>query len=226
MKKALSILMALLILMSMSLTVFASPGAFVNSPSINKAPELVDVKRLSKECTALLVITPYSERHTLPDDKLELIEFAYREIVGATDITAFNADFASHVAGKKIPAKDLAVSDLFDVSYYGCDDHERHEGFEIVVSAETLNRFVGLLHLHNGTWDFIEGARVEEVDGVGHLYFSVEELSPFAIIVNTNDGTKPPKTGDFGTITLYIALMVSSLIILVLVLIIRKRRRV
>ena len=226
MKKSLLIFLTVFLALVMGLNAFADLGSFVNSPSNNKAPVLMSVKRLSEDCTAELIITAYADRDTLPEDARLVIEQAYADIVGTNDITALNSDLAALAESKNIAASDLAVSDLFDISYYGCEkhDHDKHLGFDIAVSAETLEKFVGFMHFHNGEWELVKNAKVEEVDGTAHLYFTVEELSPFAIIVNTNNEVIPPKTGDSsGSTALYVILMIAAASVLVFVVI--KRRK-
>lgn len=205
MKKILIFLLTVVMLATLGVTAFAEPGSFVISPSKNKAPELIDGTNNSHECTAKLVITAYADRYTLSDEKREIIEGAYDQIVASKDLTAFNADFAKYVKDNGYNLEDLAVSDLFDVSYHACETHGEHGAFTITVKTETLNGFVGLLHLNNGKWEYIDNAKV---DG-DKLTFVVDELSPFAIVVDTNNH-KPPVTGDNFNWWIYVALMVVS----------------
>lgn len=205
MKKLLVFLLAIAMLTTLGVTAFAEPGNFIVSPSKNKAPELIGGTNENANCTAKLVITPYSERHTLNDEKKQKIEYAYDQIVISDDLTEFNSAFKKFVGDKGISSDKLAVSDLFDVSYYGCDDHEKHGAFRISLRADTLSGFVGLLHLNGDKWDFVDNA---VVDG-DVLTFSVKELSPFAIVVETDKHT-PPQTGDDFSWWIYVALMVAS----------------
>ena len=57
MKKILCVLVALIMVMGLSVSAFAAPGAFVESPSNNKAPELIEGKNESEDCDARLIIT-------------------------------------------------------------------------------------------------------------------------------------------------------------------------
>lgn len=205
MKKILIFILAAVMLATMSVTAFAEPGSFVISPSKNKAPVIIEISNGSHECTAKLVITPYADRATLNDEKRTAIEGAYDQIVETDDLTTFNASFAKYVKDNGYVAEDLAVSDLFDVSYYACDLHNEHGAFTITLQADTLSGFVGLLHLHNGEWQYIDNAKV---DG-DMVTFTVDDLSPFAIVVDTN-GHKPPVTGDSFNWWIYVALMIVS----------------
>lgn len=219
MKKVLTVLLMALMVVNMSVAVFAAPGSFIISPSTRPDPELVEGNPVSDECSAQVIITPYADRATLPDDLRALIEDAYAQFVAATDLTTFNADLAALAKEKDIPAIDLAVSDLFDIRYEGCLDHKEHGYFNIVMKAETLDRFVGLLHYHNGEWELIENAEVIVTDdGEYQLKFNVAEFSPFAIIVNTGDmDSNPPQAGMSKMIPVYGSVMIVSAVAIVLI---------
>lgn len=221
MKKLLALFMAVVMMLSFSVMAFAAPGSFVQSPSRNDGPTLIEGENESSDCTAKLVITPYKDRKTLPEKALKDIETAYQIISKCTNITSLCAPFASYVSNKGIPAANLAVSDLFDVSYYNCDIHENHGVFRIKLSAETLKNFVGLLHYNDGVWEHIENARVLP-DGET-LEFSIKDLSPFAIVVEKEAGSvTPPDTGDID-LTLPIIMLVCSAALIVVCVCIKKR---
>lgn len=203
MKKAITVVVTLVFVFALCITSSAAPGNFLESPSRNPAPELIDVI-LPEDCTAEIIITSYADRDSMSDDKTAALEGAYKAIKEAGDITSLNKQFKDFVKSKGLDPKKLAVSDLFDVSYYGCEIHEYHKQFTFTIDAETLKNFVGLLHLHDGEWDFVENAKVNED---GSLTFKVDSLSPFAIIVNTGASDTP--TGDV-TPWIFIALIVAS----------------
>ena len=77
---------------------------------------------------------------------------------------------------------------------YNCDGHEGHGGFSLLLKPDSLQGFVGLLHLNNGKWELVKNAKVE-ADGI-RLSFSVDTLSPFAIVVEADNGEQPPASGD------------------------------
>lgn len=218
MKKAFTFVLAMMLTLVLSVSVCAAPGQFVNSPSGNNAPTLISVEKLNDDCTATLIITPYSERHTLPADLQTLIEKAYSEIAASKDLTTLNADLAALAASQKIAGANLKVSDLFDIRYEGCEDHDGSHTFNIVLGADTLHRFVGLLHMNlNGEWELIDNAKV--VNNGEALSFTISDMSPFAIVVDTSaaDGDSP-QTYDGSDLYIYGALMlVSALAIVVLV---------
>ena len=62
MKKILALLLAVVMAFAVSVTVFAGPGQFVQSPSNNNAPELIEGENENEDCTAKFVVTPYKDR--------------------------------------------------------------------------------------------------------------------------------------------------------------------
>lgn len=222
MKKFLSSLIAAIFIFSLSTVALAAPGSFIQSPSRNEGPVLVEGENESSECTAELVVTPYKDRKTLPEKALRDIEKAYDIIAACKDLTTLNTEFASFVANKGLKAVNLGVSDLFDVSYYNCDIHDFHGVFRIKLSSDTLKNFVGLLHYKDGEWEFISNARVLE-DGET-LEFSIKDLSPFAIVVEKEAGIVDfPATGDNLNLVLPIIMFVCSAALLVVCIKIKKR---
>ena len=218
MKKVLALCLTLVMVIAMSVPAFAGPGGFVSSPSGSSAPDLYEYSNTDHNCTATLVITAYADRHTLDDETREELEAAYTEIANSTDITTLNADLAKLAKDMGIDGKKLAVSDLFDVSYYSCPSHSEHGAFHITIKPETLQNFAGLLHRNGDSWELLEA----KVDGE-LLTFVVEDLSPFAIVVDTSAGS--PVTGDFSNVGFYVAAMtVSAAALVVIVCMLAKKR--
>ena len=222
MKRVLAIGLMIVMMMSVSITAFAAPGSFDKSPSGNKAPVVEEFKPESEECTAELVVTPYAERNELPADLKDQIEKAYSAIASTDDLTKLNSDLAAVAAGKNILGNKLAVSDLFDVHVSGCTAHEDHVNFNITLGADTLNRFVGLLHMNkDGSWELVKNAKV--VNGGKALNFSMNGFTPYAIVVDTTGNT--PATGDNSNVLPYIILMAASAVGFVVVLVVSKKKK-
>ncbi len=215
MKKIAVICLSLVMLFSISMTAFAAPGIFVSSPSGNPAPELVEVVNKTDACPAKIKITAYSERATLDAADREKIESAYTQIVNADSDNAFSKVLATLAKNNKMSVSSLSVSDLFDISYYNCENHEGHEGFTITLKADTIDQFVGMLHLNGEEWELVKVNNVDEDKNT--VTFFVEELSPFAIVVDNGTGSVPPQTGDTSMIYLWVMLATASGLALVLV---------
>ena len=194
MKKILMVLLLTVVAISMSVSAFADTGAFVKSPSANQAPEIVTGDSEDKN-EVKLVITAYADRSELPEEARGAIEKAYVKISGIKNLTTLCGALKDVAAEKNIPTTNLEVSDLFDIS----DAEGGSDGctYDIVLAAETLENFVGLLHFTDGKWELIDNAVVEEINGELHLKFSTKGLSPFAIVVDT--GADLPVEDNRGT---------------------------
>lgn len=226
MKKILAICLATIIAVCLSVGSFAAPGRFVSSPSGNPAPRLVSFEPTDDECTGQLVVIPYAERDALPADLKTLIETVYAEIAGTDDLTLLSADLSKLASDMNLDSKALAVSDLFDMHIVNCNQHEGHFNFNIVLSAETLDKFVALLHMNeNGEWELVENAKV--TNNGENLEFSVKSFSPFAIVVNTEGDVSevPPETSDHAIIYFYAGIMLVAVLAIVVVFVVIKRRK-
>ncbi len=193
MKKLSAILMAVLMVITMTVTAYAAPNGFVSSPSADNAPVIVEYENESEECDAELVITPYVEHETLPDELDEEIVDAYNEITTTKDLTTLSEALAELADESNIAPDALAVSELFDIHYNNCDIHDAHGNFRIKLKAEALKNFVGLLHHGDNGWELISNARVEDVE---YLVFSIDDFSPFAIVVDTGADDEYPSNPD------------------------------
>ena len=186
---------------SASISAFATTGAFVISPSLNPAPELVDAVNEDEACDAKIVITAYADRDQLSEEARKRIEEAYTMIRGTKDLSTLNEMIAKIAKRLGVEVTDLAVSDLFDIDAVGCTgNHEDHGLFDITLKAETLNNFVCLLHYYNGEWIVVDNAIVTQ--NGEHLEFEEKEFSPFAIVVYTGDDdiTTPVKDNNVAVI--------------------------
>lgn len=220
MRKIIAVCLMVVMLSSLMLAVFAAPGGFVESISGNLAPELIEGENAAEDCLAELVITAYVNRDQLPEELRLQIEEAYRMIVENPDLSVLNAKLKEYAEELGVEVTDLAVSDLFDIHYVNCDDHDSHGHFDITLKAETLENFVCLLHYYNGEWRIVEDAKVTNDT---HLEFTATEFSPFAIVVNTGEAGDAPQTNDMFTVYIAVA-AISGLMIIGLAVAYRKER--
>ena len=221
MKKLLVICLSLVMVFSATMIAFAEPGAFISSPSGRPAPELIDYESDSDECNAIIKLTPYSLRDTLEKYLREKLEKAYEQIASMDRVNAFYKTLAKLAKQKNMNVDSLSVSDLFDISAFGCDEHGEHDGFTIKVKAESIPDFVGLIHFNDDECEIVE---IKEIDREKNtISFYVDDLSPFAIVVDNGSGAESPKTGDNSTTYLWVALATVSGLALVFVLIKNKK---
>lgn len=217
MKKIVALCLTLVMAVSLCLTAIAAPGAFVASPSGNKAPELVSFTA-PDGCNAKLVITPYAERNTLDEATRLVLEEAYKQIANHIQNNDFSKALKAMAESKDMTASELSVSDLFDISYYGCEIHEEHKnqgGFTITLKAETLGNLVGVLHMNNKNWENVQVLACDQ--DAKTVTFYVEHLSPFAIVVDNGSGSSTPPTGDNAMAYLGVALVAAAGLVFVLV---------
>ncbi len=189
MKKIITLILAITMAFVSVVPAFAVEDNFVSSPSKDDVT-LVGGENEDPDCEAELILTLFKDRDKLAAHIREKLEEAYEIITNCEDITSLCSAFKAFVAKLGLTGKDLAVSVLFDLSYENCGEHDEHGYFNVKLSAKALDRFVGLLHYHNGQWEFVDNAKVL-ADGET-LAFRVKDFSPFAIVVNTSD--KVPNT--------------------------------
>ncbi len=195
------------VVMMITMLVTATADNFINSVAQVGKPELQGNPEIAKG--VYLVLTPYSQRATLPDDGAQVDE-AYQAVAGASSLPALNADLGAAAKELGLADDELVVSDLFDLSLmyeaggFVLDEETLAQYMPVTASlkADLLDRFVGLLHYKNGSFELVKNASVK--DGV--LTFTVDDLSPFAIVVkkeganpngSSSDSEAPsPDTGD------------------------------
>lgn len=183
-----TILVLSIVALSLSLTAFAEVGSFVQSPSVNDAPVLEDSSSEDHDCDESLIVTSYADRSDLSEEAKAKIEKAYQKISGVKNLTSVCGALKAVAEAKGIPTENLAVSDLFDLSDKHADVEKAK--FEVSLKAETLENFVGLLHFVDGKWELVEDAAVyENEDGDLILKFTTDGLSPFAVVVDTQEKT-------------------------------------
>lgn len=214
MKKIVTSVMVLALILSLGLSVFAAPGGFLVSPGTKPTPTLVDGS--ITDCDGDLVVTPYSERHDLPDDERDLLEDAYDQIRDHKDLSDLCADLEEIAKENKDNVKRYAVSELFNVGYEGCDAHDNHTDYKAVLKPQSTKNFVALMALVDGEWVIVENAKV---DG-NHLVVEGAYYGPYAIVVDTGSGA----TGDSFP-WIYVVLMAVSAMGLVVLAIAYKQKK-
>ncbi len=190
MKKVFAICLALVMVLSLSVTVMAAPN-FIESPSNNRAPIIVDFENENEDCTASIVVTPFGDRDNLSEEDKKELQDAYDQIVNADKLTDMFSGLEDIITPGMIET-DLTISDLFHVYYDDCDSHGTHGKFDITLSTDTLQGFVGLIQFVDGEWQIVTDAKV---DG-NHLSFTSDKLSTYAIVVDrTKAESTSPITG-------------------------------
>jgi hypothetical protein len=215
MKKILTVFILSIIALSLTFSAFAADtGSFVQSPSANQAPELIVGGSDEHECDQSLIITSYADREKLSAEKKAELEAVYTKVKNTNNLTSVCGDLKALAEKLGIPTTNLSVSDLFDIS----DAHADAEGtFDIVLTADTLENFVGLLHYTDGKFELIDNAKIEEKDGELHLVFSTDGLSPFAIVVDNGEVAPVKDNGVLIGVLTVIAIAEGAALVAILV---------
>ena len=190
MKKILSCLLVVMLLCSLSVAAFADN--FVSSVANAGAPEVAEAAQADgSDGKALIDVTPMDEKDKLPEAQQTEMDAAFDSLDKASDLAAVNEELNEQIAEElKAAAADqsIAVSDLFDIRVL----EEGTVSFPLTITLKdkNLDNFVALLHYVDGAWQWVDA---EVADGA--LTFTVDSLSPFAIIVAVDEATSA-NTGD------------------------------
>lgn len=207
MKRIITFIMTTVLVLTMSVTALATNGGFVVSPSLNGTPDIVECQNGDSDCIAEWIITSYADRENLSSEKKTEIEKCYDIIFITENVIDLTSELAGVVGDT---GATLAVSDLFDLSYIGCDSHDGHGKTTFTLEADTLKNFKALLCYKDGVWTVVDGA---SVDG-DLLTFSTDTFSIFAVVVNIDSAAVDDTvdTGDNARLLWYGAIMAASLI--------------
>lgn len=212
MKKIACIILSVCLLMSLGLVVSAD-SSFIASPSNIPAPTIVEFTPVIEEGVdpgiyegVTLAVTAYSDRASLPEKQAEEIQVAMEEIQKEEDLTVLVPELVEIVEELKVPAKNLAISDFFDISAVDKNGASFQGTFNIAIEVEMAEKFVALLHCKDGVWEAVKSAKIT---GNNQLTFSASDFSPFAVVVNN----EAPATTNW----LIIALLVLLVLIIVVI---------
>ena len=208
MKKMMASVMAVVLILTMSVSVFAA-GNFVSSPSYTDYPVMVDFA-FTGDCDGELIVTPYSQRDTLDEDAKNLIEKCYKDIKDCDDLTKM-----FHMVEVPKDKSGFAIGDLFNIHFEGCKSHYEHNPFTVTITPSTLKNFVEVVALVDGEWVVVDS----KVEG-NNLVINSSYYGPYAIILST---VESPATGD-NFPWVYVVLMGVSAVGLAAVLVILKKK--
>lgn len=224
MKKVMSICLMMIMAVVMSVNAFAASGSFVSSPTATPAPGLVSVEVSEEGASVQLTIVPYSQKQDLPEELNAAFEAAYNEIMEAENLTALTPELEEVAAKLGVNPENLAVSELFDIHVSSETGVNGSVEYTIALESDTLNHFVALLHRdQNDGWEVVENAEV--VDDGKNLKFTIDNFSPFAIVVDTGAvGQETPKTGITDTV-IYVCAGIMAVSAVAVFLIANKRKK-
>lgn len=225
MRKILAVFLTLIVILTMSVSVFAEPGAFVESPSANGAPVLME-----EYSDDGVKITAYRNRAVeLNASQVADFEKAYKSIVGAADLTTLVAAVSDVAEEFQVEIDELAVSDLFYVSLKGGEESFNGIRYKLRLRADTFANFVCILRMENGEWHLVEET---EVIGTEVIEFVADEVGSYAVVVSVGDAPVYPgapdddRTGNvWVTIGIILAILATLAIIFFIILLLFKAKR-
>ncbi len=221
MKKVLAICLAVVMVISAGVMAFAQ-GGFVSSPSGNKAPVIVTVTYGDNSCRPEIIVTPYVDKETLEDYKEQALIDAYNEILNCDNLADLCSGLIALAAELGRNVRNFAISDLFDISAYHTLPHDYCGTITLTLNSETLTNFVGLLHRNSeGVWELIPNVVVDYDNNT--ITFTVNNFSPFAIVVDTA-AEDAPNTGSSIYIPA-IVMCVSAVSLAVVLISLKKKQR-
>ena len=207
MKKLVALCLTLVLALSLSVSAFAANGAFISSPSANKAPEIVNTDPAIK-------VTPYADRDDLVDLDTEEMEEAYRQIANVIENNAFSQALKELAKEQGKASSELSVSDLFHVNVEDATPDEQG-GYTITIKLEDLENFIGLMQFNGTEWKNVEIISIDKENGT--VTFRVTESGPIAVIVDNGTGSSTPPTGDNAMMYLGVCLVAAAGLVVVLV---------
>lgn len=217
MKKLVSVVLAIVLAMTMCVSVLAAPNGFVESPSNQKGPEIVDGDNI--------VVTPFGDRDELPDDVRDALEKAYNDILNADNLGDLSEALEDLANELNVPVKNLVVSELFDLSYESGEQGSDGK-LTVTLKDDSFKDFFGLIKYENGKWTLVEDAKLNG----DKLTFTAGKLpAPFAIVVNPDGGDigaddEVPATGDTTNVLGAVAICAASVVALAGVYFVFKKR--
>ncbi len=220
MKKLFALFLMLVMVFAMTVSANAAPGMFLQSPSLNKTPIIIEYYNSNGECLGKLFVTSYGDRNVLDLVERENLESAYNSIVNSSTVSSLNPQISDIAANLNISPDNLAISDLFNINMENCFDHDEHGYFSVKLKADTLDHFVGLMYFEDGEWHIVEDAKI---DG-DCLIFTTDVPRAMAIVVDVDSSfIEVPVTGDVFSWILVSIMAASAAGIIVLVIVYRKK---
>ena len=178
---------ALVLVMALAIPTAVLADTFLSSPGTHEAPKLDDAKVTPEAWDGEIIVTPFSEKDTLPAEELEKLMAAYDEIKGADAVTDLQKKLEEIAKDLGVSVDKLAVSTLFNI-------HATKEGLDsatLTLTSDKFENLVSLLHYNGEKWEIVD------VKAEGKtITFTADDFSPYAAIVATDVIPDAPTTGE------------------------------
>ena len=199
MKKIISLTLAVIMVLALSITAFAADGAFIQSPGkVN--PEISNFQTSIPNYDGRIIIVPYHKKDTLPAEESQLMDKAYNEISGKTTTSNLKEVIGFISKNSNTTSDKLGVVDLFDIHEEGATVVTADGQYTFTISLEGVNNYKSLIYMDSeGVWRVVQGAKIS-ADGKSLTFTTTTLSSPFALVVEKTDAATSvggsPKTGD------------------------------
>lgn len=218
MKKIFVLILSVVMICSLAFSAAAAPGVFLQSPSFNKNPIIIDFECSDPNWKGDIYITSFGDRNVLDLVEREKLENAYNSIKDSFGVSNLIPDIAGIAENLGVSSENLGISDLFHIGITEATGGE----FKLKLDSETIKNFVGLVYFEDGKWHVVEGATI---DKDGYLVFTTELPRAFAVVVDVdNSVVDVPITGEVVPWILMSVMAVSAAGIIVLVVSYNKKR--
>ena len=224
MRRMFSLLAAVLVLAGMAVPVFADGETFVPSITYKDGPEIVDAEMDGEDVSDCIVVTSILDAQENKTDisqetRDELLE-VYEALTDGSMEIPYEDD------------KDYVVRELVDVSFEQKDCQEAGHSHQEELDKEGVTATVDfdlgvtdgtdvyVFYYYEGQWHPAE--RVEN-KGDGIISVTFENFCPVAFCIEDGAETPPAQTGDEMDLTLYIVLMLVSLVGIIVLVVLRHR---
>lgn len=241
MKKAISLILSVIMVLSLGVAAYAAEGDFRPSVPSKDLPTVVPqiLNGVSFDALILdennevveglhivtgenpdgeIIITAYSEIE-VADERVNVVymETSYEEILDARSLSELN---------ELIPA-GMIVRDFFDITLVGTYQDIFKEGKKLQIkfdiSAELEEKIMALTRCSDETgWQFVESVTINP-DGTVTVIF--DELCPVVFLTEKDGAVESPATSDMSTVALWTLAVVFGMGSVCMIIASRKRAR-
>lgn len=228
MKRILSFVMVVMVLMSLTVPVFAAAGDFVPSIDEKPAPTIKEIIvttesgefkcTMHNECIIVTPVSEITEEQRLSDATKQKLIDVYNQIKAASKLS----DIFTNIDG----VDKMTVRDLFDVSSI-CDELDKifpADGAKVKITFDLgINKDTKVVcaSLINDKW----GTHSVLNNGDGTVSVDFTHFCPVAFLVSSTEVGNSPATGDYFQLGMWIALLTVSVaaIAVLTVIVLRKK---
>lgn len=245
MKKILSMLLAVMMLLMTVISVSAAPNSFTPSIDAKDSPTIITqtdsngkivhsiiFNKNGHEITGVpaggIIITPIAGADSAPDDIKGAIKNAQNQINGTDNLGDLSEEVNEYLSNNHpdIDASDLVVSQLFDIRLDDEYSEQLTDGVYFTVQLDISESFLFLLMLVDGKWTICKDYKVDgniltlNLTGPTQIALVKSNYSPTELPADKNEAeVQSPQTGTFTNllfITLGVLFALGAVLLMVM----------